>query len=119
MQLLTKAALRLQLLLEAVVVAASVGGLHVGSQLSQDSTLLVAQKRLKEVLQLLLGMVAGPVVGSWEEHLRLATTVPTTKLKVARVRLSPPAITGHYEERRSRATGVIIQPHDWEPGPNE
>ena len=80
---------------------------------------VLAQKRLKEVLQLLLGLLAVPVVGSWVEQLRLATTVPTTKLKVARVRLSPPAITGHYEERRIRAIGVIIQPHDWEPGPNE
>ena len=80
---------------------------------------VLAQKRLKEVHQLLLGMVAGPVVGSWVEELRLVSAASTTKLKVARVRLSPPAITGHYEERRIRAIGVIIQPHDWEPGPNE
>ena len=64
-------------------------------------------------------MVAGPVVCSWVEQLRLALAATAAKLKEARVRCFTLAITGHYEERRICAIGFIIQPHDWEPRPNE
>ena len=80
---------------------------------------VLAQKRLKEQRHLLLRMAAVRVVGSWVEQLRLALAVSTAKLKEARVRWFPLAITGHYEERRIRAIGVIIEPHDWEPRPNK
>ena len=56
---------------------------------------------------------------TWVEKFCLVIAVSAAKLIEACMRCDASAIMGHYEERRLGAGGVIIQPHDWEGGPDE